>query len=275
MTRLTVVVDNHASRDGILAEWGFSLWVEHGGHVFLLDTGMGQALLPNLAALGLPASQIQGVVLSHGHHDHTGGLESLLSTVGGRPVWCHPGVFETHYKQGPDGRLTDIGIPLGSRSAYEKLGADFRLVTGPTEPWPGVHLIAPVPRLTAFEGLNPSLLTNLGPALVPDPLLDDLLLVLETGEGLVAVTGCAHAGVVNILLAVQDFLGASPAWLVGGFHLDLVHEGQRRATLDHLSLLREIRVAAGHCTGPISSRALATSLGVRFQALAAGQSLEF
>ncbi len=275
MTHVTVVVDNNASRQGLQAEWGLALWLEHDGHVLLLDTGLGPALLPNLAALGLPAARIEGVILSHGHHDHTGGLAALLQTIGGRPVWCHPGVFETHYKQDPDGSLTDIGPPLGSRAAYEKLGADFHLVTGPVEPWPGVHLIAPIPRLTAFEGLNPSLVTNVGPALVPDPLLDDLLLVLETGEGLVAVTGCAHAGVVNILLAVQDFLGQAPAWLVGGFHLDLAPEGQRRASLDHLGLLREIRVAAGHCTGPVSSQALAASLGVRFQALAAGQTLEF
>ncbi len=275
MTHVTVVVDNNSSREGLQAEWGLALWLERDGHVVLLDTGMGPALLPNLAALGLPASRIEGVILSHGHHDHTGGLAALLQTIGGRPVWCHPGVFETHWKRNSDGSLSDIGLPLGSRAAYEKLGAEFHLVTTPAEPWPGVHLIAPIPRLTAFEGLNPSLLTNVGPALVPDPLWDDLLVVLETGEGLVAITGCAHAGVVNILLAVQDFLGAAPAWLMGGFHLDLVHEGQRRATLDHLGLLREIRVAAGHCTGPVSSRALAASLGVRFQTLAVGQTLEF
>lgn len=274
MTRVIVVVDNRPGSAGLIHEWGLSLWIEHQGHTLLMDTGAGQALMPNLKALGLDPNLIEAVILSHGHFDHSGGLAELLKTIGPRPVWCHPAVFEVHLKREDDGSYTDIGLPLGGRAAYEAIGADFHLLTEHVEPWPGVHLIAPVPRITAFEGPAPTLYTQLGPTHLPDAMEDDLLLVLETPGGLVAITGCAHSGVVNLLLAVQDLLGHSPAWLLGGLHLDMANEIQRKGVLDHLGLLRELRMATGHCTGENSSRALDEMMETRHVNLHTGLSLE-
>ncbi|MFH1060293.1 MAG: MBL fold metallo-hydrolase [Pseudomonadota bacterium] len=274
MSRVTVVVDNQPGAAGLLHEWGLSLWIEHQGHNLLLDTGGGAALLPNLKALGLAPDLVEAVILSHGHWDHSGGLAELLKTIGPRPIWCHPAAFEMHLKREADGSYQDVGLPLGGRAAYEDLGAQFNLVTEHVEPWPGVHLIAPVPRITAFEGPAPNLFTQLGPSHLPDPLEDDLLVVLETPGGLVAITGCAHSGVVNLLLAVQDILGHSPAWLVGGLHLDLSTEIQQKGVLDHLGLLRELRLATGHCTGERASGMLTQIMQTRHVNLYTGLSLE-
>jgi len=274
MTRVTVVVDNKPGAPGLLHEWGLSLWIEHQGRNLLLDTGAGVALLPNLKALGLNPNRIEAVILSHGHFDHSGGLAGLLQAVGPRPVWCHPAAFEIHLRREDDGSYRDVGLPLGGRAAYEGLGAQFNLVTAHVEPWPGVHLIAPVPRITAFEGAAPGLYTQLGSTHMPDPLEDDLLVVLETPAGLVAITGCAHAGVVNLLLAVQDILGRSPVWLLGGLHLDLSSEIQRKGVLDHLGRLRQLRLASGHCTGERSHQALDQLMQTRHVGLYTGLSLD-
>lgn len=274
MSRVTVVVDNKPGVAGLIHEWGLSLWIEHQGRVLLLDTGAGQALMPNLKSLGLAPERIEAVILSHGHFDHSGGLAELLKTIGPRPVWCHPAAFEVHLKREEDGSYRDIGLPLGGRAAYEALGAEFNLVTGHVQPWPGAHLIAPVPRITAFEGPAPTLYTQLGPTHLPDPLEDDLLVVLETPGGLVALTGCAHAGVVNLLLAVQDILGHSPAWLLGGLHLDMSNEIQQKGVFDHLGLLRELRLASGHCTGEQATKTLSRMMQTRHVDLYTGLSLE-
>jgi 7,8-dihydropterin-6-yl-methyl-4-(beta-D-ribofuranosyl)aminobenzene 5'-phosphate synthase len=277
MTRITVVVDNQPGARGLATEWGFSLWIEHRELNLLYDTGQGPALLGNLAALGLEPSRLDAVVISHGHHDHVGGLAELLRARGDAPleVWCHPGVFDAHYLEQEGGEPRDIGPPLGGRAPYEDLGAVFRFVEEPLKVWPGVLLLAPVPRLCYHEEPAPGLVTSLGSSLVPDPVIEDMPLLLETASGPVLLTGCAHAGVINILTMAEQALGTPPAWLVGGLHLDRVRPGQRLAGLEHLGRMADLRVAAGHCTGPEALALLNQALGTRLLPLAVGQALEF
>lgn len=276
MTRLTVVVDNQAGQPGLSAEWGFALWIEHRERNLLYDTGQGPALMPNLASLGLEPGRLDAVIISHGHHDHMGGLASLLEARGDAPleVWCHPGVFDAHYKQDGD-RLSDIGPPLGGRAPYEDLGAVFRLVEEPVQPWPGAHLLAPVPRLDYHEVPAPGLVTDLGGSILPDPVAEDMALLLETSSGPLLVTGCAHAGVINILTLAAQVTGQAPAWLLGGLHLDLSVPYQRQADLEYLEALTGMQVAAGHCTGAEALAELGRRLGSRLHHLSTGLRLEF
>lgn len=276
MTSITVVVDNQPGLAGLTPEWGLALWIEHHGQAILYDTGQGPALLPNLAALGLDPARLTAVVISHGHLDHMGGLGPLLQARGGEPlaVWCHVGVFEAHYKQ-EGGGLKDIGPPLGGRAPYEDLGADFHFVDVYAHPWPGMHLLAPIPRTVSYEEPAPGLVTFLGPAMVPDPVTEDLVVVLQTDSGPVALTACAHAGPANILEHVRQVMVAPVAWLIGGLHLDGVEPLQRDNSLAYLASREGLRLAVGHCTGPRSLAVLAQALGPRLTPLGLGLRLEF
>ena len=276
MTRLTVVVENTApTATRLLGEHGLSLWVEHQGRNILYDTGMGQALLPNLATLGLDPEELDAVVLSHGHYDHTGGLEPLLGARR-RPleVWCHPGAFGRHLAQSLPGEpMREIGPPMPLKG-YEVMGARPHLVSEPTEPWPGITLLAGIPRRTSFEGPSPGLVIRQGDEVLPDPFPDDLALLIDAPSGPVCLTGCAHAGVINVLLAAEERAGRPIALLLGGTHLGPAPEAQQEAALAELAQRPELRVVAGHCTGLDMAGRMAAALGPRFGYLRAGQVLD-
>jgi 7,8-dihydropterin-6-yl-methyl-4-(beta-D-ribofuranosyl)aminobenzene 5'-phosphate synthase len=279
MDKLIVVVENDPARPGLMAEHGLSLWIEHDDQVLLYDTGAGRALLPNLAALGLDPGRIDAIVLSHGHYDHVGGLAELteLRTASGlrTPVWCHPGVFAPHLKEAL-GRLGDIGPPKGTAEAYEALGAEFYFFETPVSPWPGVTLLAPVARRTDFETTWEGLVTR-GPggAILPDPFDEDLALVIESDQGIAALTGCAHAGIINVLLAAEEHLGRPLDTLAGGTHLGPASAEHRAKAFDALAAHQGLRLAAGHCTGHAVVAELTSLLGDRFTHLRAGMTLRF
>ncbi len=276
MSRLTVVVENKvgfASR--LLAEHGLSVWLEHQGLNILYDTGQGQALGHNLRALELDPNDLDGLVLSHGHYDHVGGLEALLG-MRREPidVWCHAGVFGCHLAQlGEGAPLREIGPSL-PQVGFERLGAVFHFVEGSAEPWPGITLLAPIPRQTSFEVPSPRLLTRIDGKLVPDPFPDDLAMLVQAPGGPVCVTGCAHSGAINVLLAAEDAVGASVTLLAGGTHLGPAPASQQDAAVAEMAARPGLRVAAGHCTGLDMEARLKAELGERFVHLSAGTVLE-
>ncbi len=277
MSRLLVVVDDQAGRPGLLAEHGLAFWLEHRGCRLLYDTGSGKALLPNMAALGLDPLQLDGVVLSHGHYDHLGGLPGLLAfrqrEGQGTEVWCHRGVFAPHWSQRKEG-LKDVGAPLGRAQAYQEMGARFHYVSGSAEPWPGVLLLAPIARRSAFERSAPNLVVPGPKGMVSDPLEDDLALLLEGKSGPVVISGCAHAGIINVLAAAAEAAGRPAALFAGGTHLGPSPKAQQDRTVAELARRPGLTVAAGHCTGPEVSKRLAGALPGRFVALTCGVELD-
>ncbi len=275
MSRVTVVVDNLVKfASPLFGEHGLSLWLEHEGLNILYDTGMGRALLPNLESLKLDPNRLDALVLSHGHYDHTGGLEALL---GARreplPVYCHLAVFAPHLSQNPEGLRREVGPPL-TRMAYESLGARFTFVDRWAGPWPGVTLLADIPRVTAFEVPAPSLVTVRDGQVSPDPFHDDLSILIRGAAGNTVLTGCAHSGLLNILEDAEAKAGAPVGLVVGGTHLGPAPAGQQEAALAALAARQDLKVAAGHCTGPDMAGRMQTALGARFSHLGVGTVLD-
>ncbi len=277
MISVTVVVENTVLNDDLLAEHGLSLWLEASDGSLLYDTGAGKALIPNLAALGLDLFNLSGVVLSHGHYDHSGGLADLLALRHAQgmstPVWCHADVFASHLSK-KSGECREIGPPMGDKSAYEVLGAEFHFINGTACPLPEVTLLAPIERVTDFEGPTPDLLAEVDGLIVPDPLNDDLAILVEGEAGLTVLTGCAHCGVVNLLLAVERLKGVKPVKLIGGTHMSGISATQRDKTVIEMKDRPELTVVAGHCTGFPAQQLLSAELGGRALSLSAGMVFE-
>jgi len=273
---VTVICENSVIKPGgLIGEHGFSALVERGPEKVLFDTGQGFALVHNARILDIDLSAIRKVALSHGHNDHTGGLADLLRVGPEREVYAHPGIFGSRFREVPDGAPKPIGIPF-TRSYLEGLGARFRLSDEPQEISPGITTTGVVPRKTDFETGDPTLLLGCDDGTCcPDPLSDDLSLVVEGEGGLVVLLGCAHAGLVNILDHVRGLKPDKPVKaVIGGTHLGLSGEKQMAATIEAMARMGVERVGASHCTGLAGSARLREALGDSFFFAGVGAVLE-
>lgn len=265
--QLTILTENCVERVhpyGLLAEHGFACHLQTEEGAFLFDTGGGQTLINNAERLQIDLSSLQGIILSHGHFDHTGGLVQALDKVDDVPVYAHTELFRPHFSTN-GGVSRNIGLPW-SREELETLGARFELSDQPREIRPGMHLSGTVPRVTEFETGDPNLTSvDAHGESIPDPLHDDLSLFLSTPKGLVILLGCAHAGLVNIIEHALQVTGEQRIhMIVGGTHLKFSDERQMGATLERLSELDIARIGTSHCTGLRGARLLAECFGERF-----------
>jgi 7,8-dihydropterin-6-yl-methyl-4-(beta-D-ribofuranosyl)aminobenzene 5'-phosphate synthase len=256
--QLAIVCENTVGRPiSACGEHGFACLVQTCAGNWLFDTGSGATLLANLSALGHEAQKINGVILSHGHYDHSGGLLPLLEAVGPRPVYAHPQIFNERFWQGQH-EQRNISIPF-SRAAFEAAGASFHLMDSFTELEPGLYFSGTIPRSAALETGDKHLVRRSvdGKGWELDEFPDDGALAIKTSKGLVVLLGCAHAGLVNTVEHFRKNLGNPHIHaIIGGTHLGPAGDEQFFATLDYLSHLDFDRLGVSHCTGQTRSAQL-------------------
>ena len=276
-TRITILCENSVARPGaLIAEHGFAALIETPQTSILFDTGQGFGLLNNAKEIGRDLSQIAAVVLSHGHHDHSGGLPSLLDHLQ-RPVTvvAHPDIFSERYWRSKF-ELRPIGM-VAQRAELEGQGALFSLDRNYRQLTENLYCSGEVPRRTTFEKGDPHLVIPDGSGGYGlDPFLDDLSLALRTKKGLVILLGCAHAGVINIIDHFKEQSGDERICaLIGGTHLGPASEEQFQTTLTALKRYRIGKIGLSHCTGLNRGAQLFQEFAGRSFFAAAGTVLEF
>ncbi|WP_421847822.1 MBL fold metallo-hydrolase [Novosphingobium sp.] len=247
-------------------EWGYAALVEVDGRRILFDTGANpDIVLKNAEALNIDLSNVEDVVISHFHGDHTGGLITLRKAMMAKNpaalshVFAGAGIFEPRYRSGgvPE---TDYDFNVVA-AAYRATGGRITELAGATELAPGVWLTGPVPRVHDETNYGQSIFVKVDGKLVVDTVREDTSLVIATAGGAVIVTGCGHAGIMNIAEDAKAITGdARLVAVIGGIHLFSAPDKvlvETAARLKGLSYL-----FAAHCTGIEATFRLRELLGL-------------
>ncbi|UCD33545.1 MAG: MBL fold metallo-hydrolase [Desulfobacterales bacterium] len=251
--------EGKVAADTLLAEHGLSLLITvyqgEKKHTILLDTGYTKVgVLHNMEKLGINVEEIETIVISHGHMDHTSGLKTILEKMPHTiPLVLHPKVFQyPRYTRQPDGaknlwprtmvkdELEEKNVNIVESESPMLIVDDMVMVTGTVD------------RTTEFEKGMPNALMEKDGEIVQDPIIDDQAVVLKlNNKGLVVISGCAHAGIVNTVLFSQKATGENNIHAVlGGFHLsgpffEKIHDN----TIQELKTLTPDVIMPMHCTG--------------------------
>ena len=237
-----------------LGEWGFAALVEADGRRILFDTGSKpDVVLKNLQTMKLDLADVPDVILSHWHSDHVGGLMTLRREAMKRQPTA---LARTHVGEGffDSRRGTPPGVEFNDmirvRPEYEEIGGQFVVHGRAVELQPGVWLTGPVPRQHPERNWSGSVRVKTATGEREDTIQDDMALVIDTNAGLVVVTGCGHAGVINIIEHARTVVRPAPVHaLMGGIHLFRASEQTLTWTTGKLREFGLEHFIGAHCTG--------------------------
>lgn len=279
--RLTVLVEDSANpkRPRLIAKHGLSFFIELkvGKETtrLLMDTGpKPDVILHNAQMLNIDLRKIDLIMLSHGHYDHTGGLLGVLKNADRRtPVITHPESFGAKFVAKK--RFKYAGIPF----LPSKLGGTRSIPILSRKPFailPGVFVSGEIKRTTDFESVE-GFKTIRKHRLVDDYMPDDqALFVMVKSRGLVVITGCAHAGLINTIKQAQRVTGSRSVYgIAGGFHLAGASAKRIKATVDGLRKVGIKALMPCHCTGKIAIKKFSEAFGSRCMQLRTGDVVKF
>lgn len=234
--KLTVLTDNCAG-DKFLAEHGLSYLIEINGEKILFDTGHSDVFLKNAKKLGLDiTNEVQKIVLSHGHWDHSGGLKYIKN----KSLVTHPDSFVRRF------RKNDLA-PIGSYFSKEQILENFKLKESkiPIQITKDLFFLGQIPRNNNFESqTTPFVFENGEDDFIPD----DSALAAICKNKLVVITGCSHSGICNICEHAKQATGISEIQtVIGGFHLKRIDE-QTTKTVNYFKQNKVMNVFPSHCT---------------------------
>lgn len=258
---ISTLTENTSEKKRLLAEYGLSMLVEVNGKKILFDTGPGMSLQFNASVMNIDLMQVEKVVLSHGHYDHTGGLKAILEPPGLVDIHAHDGVFTEKYRVVEGHEPIFIGNPW-SKYQLEQWGARLVLKRGPQEITDRVMLTGEIPRTVGWETGDESFRIKSGGDYVEDPILDDQAMVMMSTLGPVVMVGCAHAGIVNTLKYVLKLIGEKKIYaVIGGLHLKEAGTQRIAKTINILEQLGVQKIGTCHCTGLEANLALFKAFG--------------
>ena len=276
---------NWSEREQLVAEHGYSLLLtvqrEGRSESVLYDAGLGHStVLHNMDVLEVRANDLRAVILSHGHADHHGGLEGMFQRIGRRkmPLLLHPDVWRMRRIVFPTGN--EISMPPPSHADLDREDVAIIEERGPSLLLDGTVLVTgQVERVTDFEKGFPLQQVHTDHGWEPDTWIwDDQAVVCQVKDkGLVVLSGCSHAGAINVLRHAQHLTGIDKVYaFVGGLHLTGgLFEPIIPATIAELAAIGPAIIVPGHCTGWKATHEIARQLPQAYIQTSVGTRLHF
>lgn len=259
--KISILTENTVYKRGFIGEHGLSLLIETGNRKFLFDTGQTRVFAGNAKLLKQELEGLDGIILSHGHYDHCGGLGNWIEEQGkpSCPVYVNYRAFQGKYTQNPkNGIMRYIGIDWKP----ELCGNQLKLIKGrKKEIAENVFLLSEIPYNVSFEP-KPGLFYQDEAGTIPDDMADEQLLVIREEKGLYVFAGCAHPGIINCLAYVaESFPGEKIYGIFAGMHLKSCSKERLEATIQALKRINAGIIVPMHCTGILAIAAIKEQLG--------------
>ena len=259
MIRITTLIENSIGEHLALRnEHGLSICIEMPGNKILFDAGQSGDFIYNAHQLQIDLTDLECVVLSHGHYDHTGGLRDLLNVTTGFELVTGRGFFREKYAE-RNGAHEYLGNNFTAEFLKKRniLYSELRELV--RELVPGVFVVGFFPRVNIDEKINKrfKLLTHDG--FTDDDFKDEVMIVVDTPLGLVAIMGCAHPGMRNMLDEVKSRFKKPVYAVLGGTHLVEASQEASDASIEYLIKNNIKIIGVSHCTGEKAGKLLENS----------------
>ncbi len=259
----TLVENTQGEHLALINEHGISFYIEKDGRKLLFDTGQSDAFLYNADQMKIDLTDLEYVILSHGHYDHSGGLIHLMEMTSSFNLIMGKGFFNEKF-----GYRNNSYEYLGNNFDEDFLtdnDIDYRFVEDDlTELIPGVYVITNFPRKHKNEVINPRFKILKDGKFEQDLFKDEVLVTIDTPKGLVVILGCSHPGMRNMLDAVKSLLNKPIYAVLGGTHLVEAQGEMFDMSIDYLNNAEIEVVGVSHCTGQQAMETLSASNGRYF-----------
>ncbi len=269
---ITILVENSSSNPELATEHGLSYLIKYGKYKIMFDCGQGKNVLENAKKLKVDLTDLDAIVLSHGHYDHTGGLPYVFSVSPDARVYLHPDAFKSRFSK-KEKEVNFIGMSRRTKRYIN--GMDIYLTPKSTEIVPGMMVTGVVPRMSDFENVGGAFFLNQQCTRV-DKISDDQSLFIKTKKGLVVILGCCHSGVVNTINYIDRLSDYEKVHaIIGGMHLCNADEDRIKRTANIFSR-RDIDIIAPlHCTGEAAIEMFKEKLPEKIKIYSAGDKIKF
>ena len=243
--RIRILTENTVYRRGLTGEHGLSFLLEEQGHRFLFDTGQSSVYVKNAEKLHEDIKNVDGIILSHGHYDHCGGIEFYPRSENMPPIYIREKAFEDKRNyNGKKNQYDRIGIDW----AKEKFAQSYIFTGKRYEICKNFTLLSKIEDEAGFK--NKPRGFYIGEGERPDYMEDEQILVVQTEKGLSLFMGCSHMGVMNCISRVmREFPGQPVYSILAGMHLNHASMEQIDKTIEELEKIAFDILIPVHCTG--------------------------
>ncbi|MBN1785867.1 MAG: MBL fold metallo-hydrolase [Candidatus Methanofastidiosa archaeon] len=260
--KISCICDNNVKLSShLLGEHGISFHIDDGKDMMLFDTGQSYHVLShNARQLRIDLDEVDKIILSHGHYDHTGGLDGMLEHEVNEVIG-HPDMLQKKYKLVSD--LPEyIGIPLGrneieGRSKLTLSRESFRVSRS-------ITTTGEIPRVNEMEAVPDIFLCESDGIMLKDDILDDQSIIVNNSREAILLLGCNHSGIMNTLEHAKRITDVPIVAIAGGTHLVAADNARMERTISYLRE-EKVKLYGFHCTGDKASHILKTELGQYYE----------